>query len=189
MSPTVSEFLRVQLDFTLPIFEVAMSRFGLGLCRAFANASGSSVTRFVKSRLGLGLCLSFALALFGCGKNDEPVRYRVSGSVSIGGKPVPFGEVLFTPDAAKKNSGPQGIAPIQNGRFDTMLGSGMGTGGGAVIIRVNGMSGPGGKTLCEYEMAVELPKGESTKDIDIPEKDAFNANPKGNQANPNPREI
>lgn len=118
-----------------------------------------------------------ALLLVGCGGDDGQTRYRISGTVTLDGKAIPYGEVVFTPDSAKKNSGPQGRASIIDGKYDTSASEGYGTSGGAVIMRVNGMTGPGGKTLCEYEVPVELPTGSSTKDIDVPTQDAFNANP------------
>lgn len=110
-------------------------------------------------------------AVAGCG-DDGPKRYRVSGDVTIDGQPVPFGEVIFTPDAAKMHSGPQGIAPIKDGKYDTALPGGMGAGGGPTVVRVNGMSGPGGKTLCEYETPLDLPQADSTQKIDVPKAKA-----------------
>jgi hypothetical protein len=112
-------------------------------------------------------------ALLGCGK-DGPKSYRVSGTVKLDGQPIPYGEVLFTPDAKEHNSGPQGIAEIHDGQFDTNLVGGKGMAGGPMIIRVNGMSGPGGKTLCEYELKVDLPREDTAHDIDVPKKAAVN---------------
>lgn len=121
----------------------------------------------------LPLGLAFAL---GCGGADGPPRFRFSGTVSLDGQPVPFGEVIISPDASRKNSGPQGKATIKDGRFDTAGAGGMGIGGGPVMIRVNGMSAPGGKTLCEYEFPDDLPKADGTREIKIPKADANNAN-------------
>jgi hypothetical protein len=121
------------------------------------------------------VCLVASISV-GCGENG-PQRYQLSGKVSMDGVPIPYGEIIITPDASKKNSGPQGRAPIVNGVFDTAASDGLGIGGGPVLIRVNGMSGPRGKTLCEYEFSTELPPSSSTKDIVVPKKDAHNANP------------
>ncbi len=111
--------------------------------------------------------LAVGIAL-GCGKDGEPKRNRVSGQATFEGKPIPYGEVLFTPDGAKKNSGAQGIAPIRNGAFDTSAAGGKGYGGGPAIVRVTGLTGEGGKLLCEYEFPVDLPQGDATKDLDVP---------------------
>jgi hypothetical protein len=127
--------------------------------------------------LSLSLSVVVLIAL-GCA-DSGPKRYRISGEVKVDGTPIPFGEVIFTPDAKQKNSGPQGKAPIKDGHFDTDSAGGFGIGGGPTIVRVNGMSGPGGKTLCEYETILDLPQQSSTKDIVVPGKDANNANPKG----------
>jgi len=50
--------------------------------------------------------------LAGCGGPAGPARYRVSGTVTCGGVAVPHGEILFSPDGSRGNTGPQGIAII-----------------------------------------------------------------------------
>jgi hypothetical protein len=110
--------------------------------------------------------VAFGVVL-GCGE-DGPKRFRVSGKATFNGEPIPYGDVLFTPDDAKKNSGPQGIANIRDGKFDTSAAGGKGYGGGPAVIRVTGLSGEGGKLLCEYETRVELPQSDSTHDIEVP---------------------
>jgi hypothetical protein len=119
-----------------------------------------------RSWLAAGACLAVALVA-GC-SDSGPKRYDVSGSVTLEGRPIPFGEVVFTPDGAKKNSGPQGIAKIQDGKYDTRLPGGLGVAGGPTVIRVNGLSGPGGRTLCEYDLRVDLPRADTTQDIEVP---------------------
>ena len=123
-------------------------------------------------RRGFGVALLLgAVALLGCAE-AEPKSYAVSGSVKLDGQPIPYGEVLFTPDAKQQNSGPQGIAEIHDGQFDTQALGGKGMAGGPTVIRVNGMSGPGGKTLCEYELRVDLPRADTTHDIEVPKSAA-----------------
>src|SRR5262245_61914885 len=128
-------------------------------------------------RLAAFLTLSAAVALLGCAGGSGPKRYRVSGKVTYDGRPIPFGEVLITPDGAKKNSGAQGIANIRDGVFDTSAAGGKGYGGGPAVIRVTGFDREGGKLLCEQEFAVDLPAGDATHDIDVP---------KGKGARPRP---
>ena len=123
-------------------------------------------------------------SIWGCGGADGPARFRFSGTVSVDGQPVPFGEVIISPDASKKNSGPQGRASIKDGKFDTATAGGMGIGGGPSVIRVNGLSGPGGKTLCEHEFTADLSKSDASREIKIPKADANNANKNANKNAP-----
>jgi hypothetical protein len=111
------------------------------------------------------------VALVGCG-DSGPGSYQVSGSVTFDGKPIPYGEVIFTPDATQHNSGPQGIAEIHDGQYNTRLTQGKGMAGGPTVIRVNGMTGPGGKTLCEYELKVDLPREDTSHNIEVPKSAA-----------------
>src|SRR5262245_7235027 len=118
----------------------------------------------------VALVVVMAAAWFaGCSKS-EPNRYRISGEVKFNGQPIPFGDVLFTPDGAKRNSGPQGIASIRNGWYDTATSGGKGIAGGPTVIRITGLTGLGGPLLCEYEMRVDLPRADSTHSIDVPKK-------------------
>src|SRR5688500_10675673 len=105
--------------------------------------------RKTQSALALAGVLA-AGVLSGCSRGEP--RYDVSGAATIEGDPIPFGEVILTPDASQGNAGPQGIAPIQDGKYDTRLPGGKGTAGGPTILRVNGMTAPGGRTLCEHEI-------------------------------------
>jgi len=104
----------------------------------------------------------------GCSGGGGPPRYRVSGEVKFDGKPVPYGEVLFTPDGGKGNSGAQGIATIKDGKYDTAGTRAPGVAGGAMVVHVTALSDPDGKLLCEHEFNVDLPKADTARDIDIP---------------------
>jgi len=112
----------------------------------------------------VGVTLALALSV-SCSKTDQS-RTRISGEAYFNGQPIPYGDVLFTPDGA--NPGPQGIATIKDGKFDTASSDGKGIAGGPTVIRVTGLSGPGGKLLCEYEYTADLPTGESTLKIEVP---------------------
>jgi len=112
--------------------------------------------------------------LAGCG-SDGPTRYRVHGMVSFNGKPVPAGTIVFEPDASQKNDGPQGLATIHDGAFDTGRG-GKGTVGGAHRVTILGCDGtsisetsPQGKSLFEpYITIAELPRQDAKLDFDVP---------------------
>ena len=118
----------------------------------------------------LALALILPAFVLGCG-DAEPTRHRVSGIATVDGKDIPFGEILFTPDGAKQNSGPHGLATIKDGKFDTST-DGKGIAGGPTVVRVLGLTAPGGKVLCEHELQVDLPRADSTQTFDVPAKGA-----------------
>jgi hypothetical protein len=104
----------------------------------------------------------------GCGTPAGPTRYRVSGTVTCGGVAVPHGEILFSPDGSRGNAGPQGIAIILGGRFDTRGTRAPGVGGGPTVVRVTALETPGGGLIAEHEFTVDLPKADSEQAIEIP---------------------
>jgi hypothetical protein len=119
-----------------------------------------------------------ACLALGCGSNDG---YRVSGTITFNGQPVPGGKIYFIPDGAKGNKGPTGFADIKNGSYDTSASGGKGAVAGPVIIAVEGLdpSAPPGKAdpsgeitakvlFPRYELEAELPTSSSTKDISVP---------------------
>src|SRR4051812_23399877 len=94
------------------------------------------------------------LLLSGCGDTADTVVH-VSGTVTVDGKPLPAGLIVFEPDPAKGKRDPQGRADIKDGRFDTRS-SGQGVAFGAQIVRLTGGDGvspepftPFGKLLFE----------------------------------------
>lgn len=111
-----------------------------------------------------GVLLALLLSV-SCSNTDQ-ARSRISGEAYFAGQPIPYGDVLFTPEGA--NAGAQGIATIKDGKFDTANSDGKGIAGGPTVIRVTGLSAPGGKLLCDYEYKADLPTGESTLKIDVP---------------------
>ncbi len=109
----------------------------------------------------------------GCGDGGAK-RYSVSGAVSLGGRPVPAGEVVFEPDASKGNNGPGSVVRIRDGRYQTEPGRGVV--GGAYVVRITPMSGtPFGDSLDGKPLlpgprveTVEFPAADSTRDFDVP---------------------
>jgi hypothetical protein len=120
------------------------------------------------------LTVSVALLILGCGGNEGPPRYEVSGSVTYDGQPVPAGEVTFEPDASQGNQGPGSIAQIKDGQYRTERNSGVV--GGPYIVRIVGFDGrPAGESLIgtplfdePHETTVEFPKQNTTHDFHIP---------------------
>lgn len=120
-------------------------------------------------RRGIAVVAAIALLVAGCARESGPDRFQVSGNVTLGDQPIAYGDILFTPDGAKGNSGPQGIAMIRGGKYDTAGADGQGVAGGPTIVRVTGFGAPDGKDLlCEYEYQVDLPKKDSTLKVEVP---------------------
>jgi hypothetical protein len=115
-----------------------------------------------------------AVVSAGCGA-DGPRRYRLQGQVTFMGKPVPAGTIVFEPDIDQGNDGPQGVAPILNGEFDTARG-GRGTVGGPHRVTILGCdatsiseTSPQGKTIFEpYVTIADLPKSDGKLDFTVP---------------------
>jgi hypothetical protein len=128
----------------------------------------------LKSRLAW-LTASYAVLclVVGCGPS-EPPTFHISGTVTYAGKPIPRGSISFDPDSRKGTLGKMGVADITNGKFDTKLG-GHGLCGGTYNIRISGYDGKEGMELPfgnamfpEYAVQKEIPKAESTLEIDVP---------------------
>jgi hypothetical protein len=105
----------------------------------------------------------------GCGSRRPP-RYRVSGSVTYAGRPVPAGDVSFAP--ARGHTGPGGFAEILAGRYETSLG----VAGGPTVVTVTGYDGPpanegsreSGRLLFDgWQMTADLPRSDTTLDIEV----------------------
>jgi len=114
--------------------------------------------------------LGLAAALAAC--NNQEKLYRVTGTVTYAGKPIPKGRISFDP----REKGLPGEALILEGKYDTAV-EGRGVRGGTYDLRVLGFDGkkipdaPFGNGLFpEYTGTAELPQKDSTFDLDIPKK-------------------
>ncbi|WP_442482426.1 hypothetical protein [Aeoliella sp. SH292] len=117
-----------------------------------------------------------ALALtVGCEKNDG--RVHLSGPVTWKGQPVPEGYVLFNPDVAAGNIGPQGMAPISNGRYDTRAEGGRPIPPGALVVSIAGFDGQnrsedqsrGNRMFMPAEVKVNAPAEGGELELVVPE--------------------
>jgi len=124
------------------------------------------------------LLLAASLPLVGCGGEDGPTRYHVSGTVTYKGEPIPAGTIQFNPDASKNNRGPSGSATIKNGKFDTATG-GLGTIGGPHRVTIEAYDGQpqperglaeGHPLFFGYETQLELPQEPTSITIDVPQQ-------------------
>jgi len=123
-------------------------------------------------------CSAFAwllLVLAGCGSGVS--RYDLQGSVTYQGKPVPAGEVTFSPDTSKGNSGPGAFARIKDGKYQTE--DDMGIVGGPHVVRILGLDGKavgestyGLPLFPEYTTHVDFPKEDSTHDFTVTKEEA-----------------
>ena len=121
-----------------------------------------------------GLLVCILLSSLSACSRGSPSRFDLSGTVTFNGRPVPAGLIAINPDLSKGNDGPQGLAEIRDGRFDTR---GLKKGGpsGPVILMIDGFDGvaqpesPYGKPLfVGYKVRVELPAAASEQNIDVP---------------------
>jgi hypothetical protein len=87
--------------------------------------------------------------------------------------------IVFEPDPAKGNSGPQGRADIKDGKFDTRL-SDKGVTPGAQVVRITGGDGanpepftPFGKLLFEeHVVRTDVSKDRPPLQFDVPTQKA-----------------
>lgn len=128
---------------------------------------------FLFSCTVLGLAAFVAVSTFGCGGASGPARYKLSGTVTYDGKPVPAGEVAFEPDSSKGNSGPGSLTLIKDGKYQTEPDKGVV--GGPYIVRIAGFDGvpvgdstEGTGLFPRYETKVDLPKQDGTQDFTVP---------------------
>ena len=140
-------------------------------------------SRFPTASLqGLIVATLVVLTISGCGgaKDTGPERFGVSGTVTFDGKPVPHGTIIFSPDPSKQNSGPQGMAEIKDGAFDTTK-DGKGMVGGPHVVSISGFERAPQSAddaprplFLEHTAKVDLPKELSTHTFDVPKSAAKN---------------
>ena len=116
------------------------------------------------------------LSLGACSRPSS--RFDVWGTVTFQGRPVPAGLIVINPDLSKGNDGPQGLAEIRDGRYDTRR-LDKGAPSGAVVLLIDGFDGvarpdaPQGKPLfLGYKLSLELPTTATEKNIDVPDSAA-----------------
>lgn len=135
----------------------------------------NSLKRCMVVFIGVGCLLSA-----GCGAGGSDVTlYDVSGTVSYNGKPVPFGSVLFLADADEGNTGPQGVAEIHDGKFNTAQ-AGRGVVGGAYKVIVKGRSvrasaeddegQEAAPLFVDYQTAAVFPEENTVQNFEVPER-------------------
>ena len=115
--------------------------------------------------MGRVLTLAIAVglvALAGCGKKEG----QLTGTVTFKGKPVESGELMLTPDERRGNRGPGVMVQIERGTFRTP--TQRGHWGGAYLATVTCYKGQEA-LISGYEMQIDLPEGDATYDLVIPD--------------------
>lgn len=119
--------------------------------------------------------LAAAVALAGCGGAAGPERHKLTGTVKYNGQDVPHGQILFSPDASRQNSGPGSVAIIRDGKYETY--EGKGTVGGPHRVSITGYETPLDGSVPEedvremfpsYQTTVDLPRGAGKYDFVVP---------------------
>lgn len=129
------------------------------------------ITRLASVGVLAGLC-----ALAGCGGGSDPNLVHVSGTVTVDGKPLPLGMIVFEPDPAKGGRGQQGHAQIKDGKFDTRGADGKAVALGAQVVRITGGDGvnpepftPFGNMLFEeHTVRMDVSKDQPPLKLDVP---------------------
>ena len=124
-------------------------------------------------RLPGAVVCALLLSLAACSQKSS--RFDLWGSVTFKGRPVPAGLIVINPDLSKGNDGPQGLAEIRDGRFDTRR-LAKGAPSGPVILLIDGFDGvpqpdsPSGKPLfLGYKVSLDLPTTATEKNIEVPD--------------------
>ncbi|MFM8633504.1 MAG: hypothetical protein ACKOEX_01630 [Planctomycetia bacterium] len=137
-----------------------MSRAATGTCHVARGVTAMALTAMLVLPIG-------------CGQR-RPVTFEVAGMVTIDGKPVPVGEIVFSPDPAKGHDGLQARATIRDGAYRTPPGEGHIGGPMVIVLRcydgVPAFDSPQGLEMLKqpYTMSHDLPREASTLDIAVP---------------------
>ncbi len=115
------------------------------------------------------------VVLVGCGPS-KPALTEVSGSVTFKGKPIPAGDVSFTPDASIPG-GQLKMYMVKDGKYDSAQTPGEGLLPGKYKVRINGYDGvqvpnfySGKQIFNAIEQEIEIAAGEKiTKDFVVPD--------------------
>jgi hypothetical protein len=128
-------------------------------------------------KLNLAVCVALAtIVLAGCAE-DGPHRIHVAGNVTWKGQPIQSGYVTFSPDVKQGNTGPQGIAWIKEGKYDTRFPKGRGASPGAQVMHIYGYDGInpteehpwGAPVFLRYEMSMSAADPAVELDVAVPD--------------------
>jgi len=108
----------------------------------------------------------------GCGRPTGPPTFTVTGRVTFAGQPVPYGRIVFEPDASRGNTGPASVADIAAGVYRTR--SGRGFVGGPSRATVYGGDGAlpteahDTALFSPWTTGIDLPRADCSHDFVVP---------------------
>lgn len=133
----------------------------------------------MKSIVGSFVSLSLALVLTGCGGGEPPLS-QVSGTVTFKGKPIPAGNVMFTPDVSVAG-GQVRMFMVTDGVFDSSKDPSPGLKAGHYDVTIMGYDGKripnyfqGKQIFNSYTQEMTVKQGSSTVDFTVPDSAGVN---------------
>lgn len=127
----------------------------------------SAVNTRLFPAMGLTTGLVIWAAVCGCGRDDGPPRYHLSGNISYEGEPIAHGWIVFSPE-----SGPGATANIEDGKYATR--EAFGTVGGVHTVEVVAFDAKAfkqGKASFSCKFKKDIPKETTSWDIEISRAD------------------
>lgn len=125
------------------------------------------------------MAILFLISTLGCSFQEQPTGYQLSGEATWKGQPIPLGMIIFSPDGSEGNAGPQCIAQIKDGKFQTDGVKGHVGGPHRIdLFATDGIPAMIDGTLAEkgtalftpYQTQVALPAEDGTMSIEVPAK-------------------
>ena len=133
----------------------------------------------MKSIIGSIVLLSSAMMLTGCGGGGPPMS-QVSGTVTFKGKPIPAGNVMFTPDVSVAG-GQVRMFMVTEGAYDSSKDPSPGLKPGNYEVTVLGYDGKripnyfqGKQIFNSVKEQMTVPQGASKKDFEVPDSAGVN---------------
>jgi len=133
----------------------------------------------MKSCLGLIVSLSFAVILTGCGSGEPPLS-QLSGTVTFKGKPIPAGNVMFTPDVSIAG-GQIRMFNVKDGLYDSTKDPSPGLKAGQYEVTIMGYDGQqirnffqGKQIFNSVKENITVLEGASKKDFNVPDSAGLN---------------
>ncbi|MHC2066109.1 hypothetical protein ACYFX5_01425 [Bremerella sp. T1] len=127
----------------------------------------------------LSMAILILISTLGCSSQEQSRGYQLSGEATWKGQPIPLGMIIFSPDGAEGNAGPQCIAKIKDGKFETDGVKGH-VGGphrvdlfatdGIPAMIDGAMDEKGTALFTPYQTSLTLPSEDGTISIEVPAK-------------------
>jgi hypothetical protein len=118
-------------------------------------------------------CLSLLVFCVGCSK--QPAQTEISGTVTFKGKPIPAGDVGFTPDVGVAGAQVQ-MYMVKDGKYNSADTPGSGLRPGKYTVRIAGYDGKqipmyfsGKQIFNAVQEEIVITEGTMTKDFVVPD--------------------